>query len=176
MSPARHSALATARHPERVDLARLASDAADSLAEEAAARGVRVTVDVAPAFADGEPVLARQLVTNLVQNAIRHNVSAGFVTITTRAGAGNAGAVNGDDGAVLTVENSGELVDAATLESLTEPFVRAGGRAAASSASGHGLGLSIVSAIAERFRARLHLAARPEGGLLVRVTFPVCEP
>ncbi len=167
---------ATARHPERVDLARLASDAADSLAEEAAARGVRVTVDVAPAFADVEPVLARQLVTNLVQNAIRHNVSAGFVTITTRAGAGNAGAVNGDAGAVLTVENSGELVDAATLESLTEPFVRAGGRAAASSASGHGLGLSIVSAIAERFRARLHLAARPEGGLLVRVTFPVCEP
>ncbi len=167
---------ATARHPERVDLARLASDAADSLAEEAAARGVRVTVDVAPAFADVEPVLARQLVTNLVQNAIRHNVSAGFVTITTRAGAGNAGAAGGDAGAVLTVENSGELVDAATLESLTEPFVRAGGRAAASSASGHGLGLSIVSAIAERFRARLHLAARPEGGLLVRVTFPVCEP
>lgn len=161
---------ATSRHPERIDLAPLLREAVADLADEAAVRGVRVTVDAAPAFADVEPVLARQLLDNLVHNAIRHNIEGGWVTASVRAGAG-AGS-----GAVVMVENSGELVDAATVRSLTEPFVRAGGRASAPSASGHGLGLSIVAAIAERFRARLRLEARAEGGMLVRVELAPSAP
>ena len=61
----------------------------------------------------GDEVLLRQLVANLVQNAIRHNVSGGFVTVTTDA-AGPA--------TTLTVENSGADLDPATVATLTAPL------------------------------------------------------
>ncbi len=58
------------------------------------------------------------------------------------------------------------------MQSLTEPFFRAAGRTSSSGSKGHGLGLSIVSAIVERHRGTLLLEAQPTGGLRVTVGFP----
>lgn len=151
--------------PEPVDLAACAAAAVEMCAPDAEMSGVSVDLELAPASFAGEPVLARQLVANLVQNAIRHNLAdGGFVTVRTRAGGEGRGAT-------LEVENSGRLLSEADLAQLTEPFVRASGRSS-SAHSGHGLGLSIVSAIVDRFGGTLGLAARPEGGLRVTVRLP----
>lgn len=151
--------------PEPVDLAACAAAAVEMCAPDAEESGVAVDLDLAPASIAGEPVLARQLVTNLVQNAIRHNLAdGGFVTVRTRA----AGECRGG---TLVVENSGRVLSEADLTQLTEPFVRASGRSSTAH-PGHGLGLSIVSAIVDRFGGTLGLAARPEGGLRVTVTLP----
>lgn len=150
---------------ETIDLAQTATDVVDFCAAEAAERGVRIDLDLASATIEGEPVLVRQLVTNLVTNAIRHNLPAdGFLAITTSP-AGPGG------GAVVEISNSGAVLDADAVAALTEPFTRASGRVASSS-QGHGLGLSIVSAIVERLHGTLVLEPRSGGGLQVVVTFP----
>lgn len=152
---------------ERVDLARVAAEVAEFCADEAVGAGATVTLDLRPAPFDGEPVLTRQLVTNLVQNAIRHNAASdGFLTIVTRTAP--------DGSAVIEVENSGAIFEADAVTALAEPFTRAAGRRSTSE-KGHGLGLSIVSAIVTRFHGALVLTARPTGGLRVIVTFPA-EP
>ena len=149
--------------PEPVDLAACAAEAVDVCALDADANGVRIDLSLDPAAFAGEPVLARQLVTNLVQNAIRHNLSdGGFVAVRTR---------ETGDGATLEIENSGRVLSETEVAKLTEPFVRAAGRSSTAH-PGHGLGLSIVSAIVDRFGGTLGLAARPEGGLRVTVTLP----
>lgn len=149
--------------PEPVDLAACAAEAVDVCALDADANGVRIDLSLDPAAFAGEPVLARQLVTNLVQNAIRHNLSdGGFVAVRTR---------ETGDGATLEIENSGRVLSETEVAKLTEPFVRAAGRSSTAH-PGHGLGLSIVSAIVDRFGGTLVLAARPEGGLRVTVTLP----
>ncbi|WP_147525152.1 sensor histidine kinase [Cellulomonas timonensis] len=150
---------------EQVDLAQVAAEVAQACAHEAAAKGITVTLDLGPALIDGEPVLARQLLTNLLQNAIRHNAPGGFASVTT-------GPAGPGLGASVRVENSGPRLEADAVAALAEPFARAGRRPSASSTRGHGLGLSIVSAIVTRFQGDLVLEARSAGGLLVVATFP----
>lgn len=150
---------------ERIDLARVVAEVAEFCTDEAAEAGVTMTLDLQPAHFDGEPVLARQLVSNLVQNGIRHNAASdGFLSIITRTAT--------DGSALIEVKNSGEILEADAVTALAEPFTRAAGRRSTTSAKGHGLGLSIVSAIVTRFHGILKLAARPGGGLRVVVTFP----
>ncbi|MGB3414247.1 MAG: HAMP domain-containing sensor histidine kinase [Microbacteriaceae bacterium] len=150
---------------ERVDLAMVAAELANFFAAEAAERGVQMKLDLEPVIIDAEPVLARQLISNLVQNAIRHNIPQdGFVTVRTSS--------DSEERAIVQLENSGAHLDPQTVAALAEPFVRAEGRTSASSAKGYGLGLSIVSAIVNRFRGTLELVARPEGGLSVSACFP----
>lgn len=147
---------------ETVDLATISADVVQSCAQDAADGSILITTDLARAEFRGDAVLTRQLVTNVVHNAIRHNLpSGGFVTVTTASSSSSA---------VLIVENSGAQLDPDTVDGLIEPFSRAEGRSAASSTRGHGLGLSIVSAIVTRFRGDLVLEARRDGGLRVTVT------
>jgi two-component system sensor histidine kinase VanS len=124
---------------------------------------VRLTSTLAPVVVDGDEVLLRQLVANLVQNAIRHNEPGGFVTVTTDA-AGSAPA--------LVVENGGVELDDATVATLTAPFTRGGGRTRDAADRGRGLGLSIVAAIVARHDAELVLSPRVGGGLRAAVRFP----
>jgi len=145
---------------EVVDLAPVARSAVAMATEEAREGDVRVRVDPEPAEAHGDRRLVEHLVANLVENAVRHNRPGGTVSVAT-------GSRNG--GAVVTVENTGEVMDPAAVERLTQPFER-GGRTGA--APGAGLGLSIVRAVAEAHGGRLRLEPREGGGLRAEVSLP----
>ena len=123
---------------------------------------LHVSADVEPAILDGDPLLVQQLVTNLIDNAVRHNVPGGDVRVATRTSDGQA---------VLSVTNSGPVIPSAEVDRLFQPFQRFGPRPARRD-GGHGLGLSIVHAIATSHGATVTARARPGGGLAVDVTFP----
>jgi signal transduction histidine kinase len=147
---------------EVVDLAAVTGEILRSAGSEATRRGVSVHAITRPAPLLGDRLLAQRLVANLVGNAVRHNVPGGTVEVSTVAGNG---------GAVLTVANTGPDVPPEELGRLFQPFVRLDGRRVGP-ASGHGLGLSIVAAIASAHGATVATHARTGGGLSVEVTFP----
>jgi len=145
-----------------VDLAGLARPALD--AHHADIERLRLTVNAAldPSPTIGDPVLIRRLIANLIDNAVDHNVTGGDVEVRTGADAG---------GTVLTVLNGGEPIPAAEIGRLLEPFQRLDRGRAGDALGHHGLGLSIVRAIAEAHGAVLTVQPRPAGGLAVTVRF-----
>ncbi len=145
---------------EPVDLAAAATLALDQSAAEAVAGDLRVERRLAPATVTGSRVLVERLVGNLVQNAVRHNVVGGWVTVET------------GPGGRVRVTNSGPVVAADQVEDLFEPFRRLAPDRV-ESARGAGLGLSIVRAVAKAHDGDIRADARPEGGLEVTVTLPV---
>jgi signal transduction histidine kinase len=150
-------------HSERVDLAAVAERALASPRAEIDERGLEIRADLTPASFAGDDRLAQRLVANLVDNAVRHNVVRGYVQLSTRSDSGRA---------VLSVSNSGPDVAPGDVERLFQPFQRARSLRVGHS-EGHGLGLSIVQAIARAHGAELTARARPEGGLYIEVVFPV---
>ncbi|HEY8981279.1 MAG TPA: HAMP domain-containing sensor histidine kinase [Streptomyces sp.] len=152
--------------PEPVDLSLLAEETAETLLPLAERHGVTLetTGDITPAT--GSPALLLQLVTNLVQNAIVHNLPAdGAVRVHT--------AVRGH-AALLTVENTGERLAPDLVATLTEPFQR-GTERVHSGHAGVGLGLALVATITQAHDGRLTLTPRPGGGLRVTVELPVAR-
>ncbi|MBO2446033.1 HAMP domain-containing protein [Actinomadura barringtoniae] len=147
---------------EPFDLAELAREAIESAGLEADARGVRVTRRIAPAPSAGDPALAARLVANLVDNAVHHNVPDGHVEVVTEMKAGRA---------FVTVVNSGPVISPERVGRLFEPFERLGGRSAHDDGH-HGLGLSIVRAIATAHGAGIAAHALPGGGLAIEISFP----
>jgi signal transduction histidine kinase len=147
---------------ELVDLAAVTGEILGAAAPVAARRGVSVAADTGPASLLGDKLLAQRLVANLVGNAVRHNVAGGRVEVSTVARDGRA---------VLAVANTGPTVPPESVGRLFQPFVRLDGRRAGQD-SGHGLGLSIVMAIAAAHGAAITAHARTGGGLTVEVTFP----
>ena len=146
-----------------VDLAAIARETVLSVSADAYQRDIEVSLLDAPASFAGDPGLAERLLANLLDNAIRHNHPGGRVLVRTETAAGQA---------VLSVVNTGPLIDQAEVPGLFEPFRRRGAaRTAASSAGGLGLGLSIVAAIAGAHGADVRACAQPEGGLDVAVRF-----
>jgi signal transduction histidine kinase len=121
----------------------------------------RYSTEPAAASATGDRRLVESLAANLVDNAIRHNVRGGRVTVATGA-AGPA--------TRLRVGNTGPVISPDELGRLVEPFRRRTGDRT-SHPDGHGLGLAIVRAIATAHRARLELDPRADGGLDVEVSF-----
>ncbi|HEU5161477.1 MAG TPA: HAMP domain-containing sensor histidine kinase [Streptosporangiaceae bacterium] len=144
------------------DLSDLARQALDSACPEAAARGVRIDTRIAPAPSAGDPALAARLVANLVDNAVHHNVIGGHVEVATEIRAGRA---------FLSVINTGPVIPPRQVDRLFEPFQRLGERTARGDGH-HGLGLSIVRAIATAHGADITAHARPGGGLSVEVRLP----
>ncbi len=111
----------------------------------------------------GSHALLLQLATNLLHNAIVHNVpEGGTVWVKTSA---HSKAV------VITVENTGEQLSPGLVATLVEPF-RRGTERVRTAHAGVGLGLAIVSSITEAHRGTLTLTARPAGGLCVTVQLP----
>ena len=147
---------------EPLDLAAITS-AAVSAARPAIGRlGLHALTAIQPAVLDGDPFLIPQLVANLIDNAVRHNIPGGDIQV---------GTATSDAGAVLSVTNSGQVIPAAEVDRLFQPFQRLGSRPARRD-GGHGLGLSIVKAIATAHAAVISARPRPGGGLTIDVTFP----
>ena len=146
-----------------VDLSLLAEEAAETLFPLAAKYGVTIDAsgDAAPTV--GSEALLLQLTTNLVHNAIIHNLPRqGTVWVTTRTD---------PDGVTLTVENTGETVTPEVASTLVEPFLRGTERLRTDHA-GVSLGLAIVKSITQAHDGTLTLTPRAAGGLCVRVQLP----
>jgi signal transduction histidine kinase len=147
---------------EPLDLAAITSEALAAPRPEISRLGLTVHADVQPAVLDGDLTLIQQLAANLIDNAVRHNIPGGDVRVATGTSNGRA---------VLSVTNSGPVIPPAEVSRLFQPFQRLGPRPARRD-GGHGLGLSIVRAIATAHGAAIGARARPGGGLAVDVTFP----
>ncbi|MDD7929109.1 sensor histidine kinase [Microbacterium thalli] len=140
-------------------------------ARAAGARGGRgdgltptIRLEAGAAVAHANPALVRQLVANLVANALAYNLPEDG-DVVLRTGATSAGEVT------LQVANTGPVVAPDVAATLTEPFVRGGGRTRAGD-PGVGLGLTIVAAIVRSHRGELEITAPASGGLDVRVVLP----
>jgi signal transduction histidine kinase len=129
--------------------------------EEAERRGIRVETSIVVTPALGDRRLVESLVANLVDNAIRHNVIGGKVEISTSSAPGRA---------TISVSNTGPVVPSDEVERLFQPFRQVGSERVRH-ADGHGLGLTIVNAIAQGHGATVIAVPRPEGGLHIEVTF-----
>jgi signal transduction histidine kinase len=153
---------ADASRREPLNLAVIASAALASAGSEISRRDLHVRAGLGPAILDGDPLLVQQLVTNLIDNAVGHNIRGGDLQVAT----GTSG-----DQVFLSVANSGPVIPPAEVDRLFQPFQRLGPRPARRD-GGHGLGLSIVHAIATSHGAAVAARALPAGGLAVDVTFP----
>jgi two-component system sensor histidine kinase VanS len=149
--------------PEHVDLSLIADEAAEALLPLAEGRGVSIETggDLTPAI--GSHALLLQLTTNLVHNAIVHNLpDEGTVWVTTSVHPRTV---------ELTIENTGEKLTRQLVATLAEPFQRGSGRIRPDHA-GVGLGLAIVKSITQAHDGTLTLTPRPLGGLRVTVRLP----
>lgn len=148
-------------HLEAVDLADVARHVLSD--HPSASLGLHVTEVTGSAPVDGDPLLLESLVANLVDNAITHNVRGGNVEVSTGTKDGRA---------VVAVSNTGPVVPPTEVDRLFRPFQRLD-RHRLHHDRGHGLGLSIVSAIAAAHGAAVTAEPFPEGGISIEVTFPL---
>jgi two-component system sensor histidine kinase VanS len=152
---------------EHVDLSLVAEEAAETLLPLAEERGLTIEAsgDMTPAI--GSHALLLQLSTNLLHNAIVHNLpEQGTVWVTTSLH---------PKGAVLTVENTGEKLAPQLVSTLAEPFQR-GTKRIRTDHAGIGLGLAIVKSITQAHDGTLTLTPRATGGLRVTVQLPAAPP
>ena len=150
-----------------VDLSLVAEEATEALLPFAERHGVTIETsgDMTPTI--GSHALLLQLSTNLVHNAIVHNLpERGTVWVATSVRSKTV---------VLTVENTGEKLTRQSVSTLGEPFRRGAGRIHSDHA-GVGLGLAIVKSIAQAHDGTLTLSPRADGGLCVTVRLPAAPP
>jgi signal transduction histidine kinase len=152
---------------ELVDLPTAVEDAVDVVSSVAARRGISVETELGSARTAGDRVLLDRLVTNLVDNAVRHNETGGWVRVRTACHNGSC---------LISVANGGPVIPAESLPELTEPFRRLAGRVAsvgpAADETGCGLGMSIVASVVSAHGGSLALRAPACGGLEVDVLLP----
>ena len=153
--------------PEDVDLSLVAEETTETLLPLAEKRGVTIetSADMTPTI--GSHALLLQLATNLVHNAIVHNLpEQGTAWVTTGAHPNSV---------VLTVENTGEKLTPQLVSTLAEPFQR-GTKRIHTDHAGVGLGLAIVNSITQAHDGTLTLSPRAAGGLCVTVQLPAARP
>jgi two-component system sensor histidine kinase VanS len=150
---------------ERVDLSLIAEEAAETLLPLAEKRGLTIETSGETTPAMGSHALLLQLSTNLVHNAIVHNLpEQGTVWVTTSTQAKDV---------VLTIENTGEKLAPQLVSTLAEPFQRGSRRIRTDHAGvGVGLGLAIVKSITQAHEGTLTVTPRAAGGLRVSVQLP----
>jgi signal transduction histidine kinase len=150
-------------HTEIIDLAAITHDVLQVERQKAEHRQVHIDADIQPAAVSGDTRLIGQLIQNLIDNAILHNnIVGGEIHVATASREGEA---------VLAVSNDGPSIPTSELERLFHPFERLEpGRR--HHQTGHGLGLSIVEAVATAHGAVITACSRPQGGLSIEITFP----
>lgn len=129
---------------------------------EADRLGIHIEEAIASAPLEGDPRLVERLVANVLDNATQHNVKDGRIQVSTTTMHGRA---------VFSVTNTGPVIPPGEVERLFQPFQRLDPRRTQHK-DGHGLGLSIVRAIATAHHATLNIEAPQSGGLSIDVTFP----
>ena len=152
---------------EHLDLSLIAEEATETLLPLAEQRGLTIETsgDITPTI--GSHALLLQLTTNLVHNAIVHNLpEQGTVWVATSVHPKNV---------VLTVENTGEQLTPQLASTLVEPFQR-GSKRIRTDHAGVGLGLAIVKSITQAHNGTLTLTPRPAGGLRATVQLPAAPP
>jgi two-component system sensor histidine kinase VanS len=152
---------------EHADLSLIAEEATETLLPFAEKRGLTIETsgDITPTI--GSPALLLQMTTNLVHNAIVHNLPEhGTVWVTTSVHRKSV---------VLTVENTGEKLTPQLVSTLVEPFLR-GTKRIRTEHAGVGLGLAIVNSITQAHDGTLTLTPRAAGGLCVTVQLPAAPP
>jgi two-component system, OmpR family, sensor histidine kinase VanS len=148
---------------EHVDLSLIAEEATETLFPVSEQCGVTVETSGEATPTVGSPALLLQMTTNLVHNAIVHNLpEQGTVWVTTSVHPKSV---------VLTVENTGEKLTPQLVSTLAEPFQR-GSRRIRTDHAGVGLGLAIVNSITKAHDGTLTLTPRATGGLCVTVQLP----
>jgi two-component system sensor histidine kinase VanS len=151
---------------EHVDLSLLAEEATETLLPLAEKRDVTIETSGDATATNGSRALLLQLTTNLIHNAIVHNLpEGGNVWVTTGAH---------PEGALLAVENTGEPLTPQSVSTLAEPFLRGTERIRTDHA-GVGLGLAIVKSIVGAHDGTLTLTPRAAGGLRVAVQLPAAR-
>jgi two-component system sensor histidine kinase VanS len=149
-----------------VDLSLIAEEAAETLLPLAEKHGVAIVTSGEVATTVGSHALLLQLTTNLLHNAIVHNLpERGTVQVDTAVG---------PESVTLTVENTGEQLSPQLVSTLTEPFQR-GTERIRSDHAGVGLGLAIVASITRAHDGTLSITPRAAGGLCVSVQLPVAS-
>jgi signal transduction histidine kinase len=146
--------------PMPTDLGEVVADAASSLAKTAEERGVVLRVDPAPTVVRADAARVRQVVTILVDNAIRHTPRGGEVRVAVRAD-GSA--------AALDVEDDGPGIREADMPHVFDRFWRAPG----APSGGTGLGLAIARTIVEQHGGRIMVSNGPAGGARFRALLPL---
>jgi signal transduction histidine kinase len=135
-------------------------------AEQLAAKEIEVRTVATDARVVGSETLLARMVENVIENAIRYNQPHGLIDIACE--------LDGEQ-AWLLIDSTGPVLEEDRVAQLAQPFKRLG-RDRTGSHHGHGLGLSIVAAIAAAHHGRLELHARPQGGLSVRIALPTTTP
>jgi two-component system sensor histidine kinase VanS len=152
---------------EHVDLSLIEEEATETLLPLAEKRGVAIETSGEMTPTIGSHALLLQLSTNLVHNAIVHNLPEhGTVWVTTSIH---------PESVVLTVENTGEKLTPELVSTLGEPFQR-GSKRTRTDHGGVGLGLAIVNSITQAHDGTLTLTPRAAGGLCVTVQLPAAPP
>ncbi|MDE3191158.1 MAG: HAMP domain-containing protein [Acidobacteriota bacterium] len=148
---------------QQADLARILETVLSRPGLATNGSGVRIDAELRPAPVTADVGLVERLAANLVDNAVEHNIAGGRVRVST--------GTSEEGGALLTVTNTGPVVPVGEIDRLFQPFQRLDPRRALHE-RGHGLGLSIVRAVATAHGATIAADPEPDGGLSLRVAFP----
>jgi signal transduction histidine kinase len=150
-------------HRQPLDLSLIADELLLTANAEAEQLGLQTDASISPAPIAGDPALIERLVANLIDNAIRYNKPSGHIHVATGTT---------EKSSWLSIANTGPVIPSDEVERLFEPFQHAANGRTTTNDGHHGLGLSIVRAIATAHQAMLVAEAGPEGGLTVTVSFP----
>jgi signal transduction histidine kinase len=149
-------------HTSVVSLVQLVDDALTGQHDTISARQITSKTALGVAQVSGSPTLLARMVDNLIDNAVRHSQKHGAIDITAETDA---------DQARLIIESDGPILDPNAVAQLAQPFRRLAADRTGSH-NGHGLGLSIVAAVAAAHGGTLQLQARDQGGLRAEVALP----
>ena len=149
-----------------VSLEELVTDAVATRRPQIAAQQLELRIALAPVSVAGSDTLLAGMVENVIENSVRHNHRDGFIDVACD---------KHGEAARLIVETGGPVLDEQDVAGLAQPFRRPGAERTGSQ-NGHGLGLSIVAAVADAHGGTLELHARPQGGLRVQITLPAATP
>ncbi|MDR2089326.1 MAG: PAS domain-containing protein [Clostridiales Family XIII bacterium] len=150
------------RAKERIDLRGMAEEAAQRAGEDAGKRGISVAFDGESAEILGIRRVLDEMLSNLLDNAIKYNVDDGRVELSVK---------KTHEGVALTVADTGIGIPREEQERVFERFYRAE-KSRNKSAGGTGLGLSIVKHGAQLHGAKIDLQSEEKGGTRITLTFP----
>jgi two-component system phosphate regulon sensor histidine kinase PhoR len=151
--------------PAQLDLDDAVSEAIAPLREEASGKGVSIVLELETPILRADAMAVRQIVSNLVENAVRYTPSGGKVTVFAR-GDGNA--------VVLGVRDTGSGISPDHLPRIFERFYRVD-PARSRAAGGTGLGLAIVKHLVEAHGGTVRAESQPGRGTTVMMQFPASE-